>query len=100
MRSEDLEIAVSGKSNSIEWFVNGEKTKLNKDSVRPEEEGFNKINATIGECEETISIFVEVMGRPWCSPSLLRKKPLFEFRYFLVAEGWLENLDLRRSYAQ
>ena len=64
MRSEDLEIAVRGKSNSIEWFVNGERTKLHKDSVRLEEEGFNKINATIGECEETISIFVEVMGRP------------------------------------
>lgn len=62
MRSQGLEMAVRGKSNSIEWFVNGERTKLNKDSVRLEEEGFHKI--TIGECEETDSVFVEVMGRP------------------------------------
>ena len=64
MRSEDLGIAVRGKSNSIEWFVNGERTKLNKDSVRLEEEGFNKFTATTGECEETVSVFVEVTGRP------------------------------------
>ena len=64
LRSEDLEIAVRGKSKSIEWFVNGERTKLNKDSVKLEEEGFHKITATIGECEETVSVFVEVTGRP------------------------------------
>ncbi|MEL0160754.1 MAG: hypothetical protein VXA48_17565, partial [Deltaproteobacteria bacterium] len=64
LRSEDLVIAVRGKSNSIEWFVNGERTKLNKDSVRLEEEGFHKITATIGKCEETVSVFVEVTGRP------------------------------------
>jgi penicillin-binding protein 1C len=64
LRSEDLEIAVRGKSNSIEWFVNGETTKLNKDSVRLEEEGFHKITASTSECEETVSIFVEVKGRP------------------------------------
>jgi hypothetical protein len=34
LRSEDLGIAVRGKSNSIEWFVNGERTKLIKDSVK------------------------------------------------------------------
>jgi penicillin-binding protein 1C len=64
LRSEDLEIAVRGKSNSIEWFVNGETTKLNKDSVRLEEEGFHKITASTSDCEETVSIFVEVKGRP------------------------------------
>ena len=64
LRSEDLEIAVRGKSNSIEWFVNSETTKLNKDSVRLEEEGFHKITASTSECKETVSIFVEVKGRP------------------------------------
>ena len=64
LRSEDLEIAVRGKSNSIEWFVNGERAKLNKDSVKLEEEGFHKITATTGECEETVSIFVEVPVKP------------------------------------
>ena len=64
VRSEDLEIAVRGQSNSIEWFVNGERTKLNKDSVKLEEEGFHKITANIGECEETVSVFVEVTGGP------------------------------------
>ena len=64
LRSEDLEIAVRGKSNSIELFVKGETTKLNKDSVRLQEEGFRKITASTSECEETVSIFVEVMGRP------------------------------------
>lgn len=64
LRSEDLEIAVRGKSNSIEWFVNCETTKLNEDSVRLEEEGSHKITACTSEFEETVSIFVEVKGKP------------------------------------
>ena len=64
MRSYDLNIAVRGKSNLIKCFVNDEKTKRTKYSVRLEEEGFHKITATTSECEETITIFVEVIGSP------------------------------------
>ena len=63
MRSYDPNIDVRGKSNLLKWFVNDERMKRAKDSVRLEEEGFHKITVTTSECEETITIFCRGNGK-------------------------------------
>ena len=74
MRSYDPNIAFRGTSNLIKWFVNDERTKRAKDSVRPEEEGFHKITVTTRECEETITIFCRGNGKALRLPKFALKK--------------------------
>lgn len=88
LRSADFDIAVREKSNSIEWFANGERTKPSKYSLRTEEESFHKITTNTSEFGETVSIFVEVTNLK-ASQVCLEKSHCSNFDTFsLLSAGW------------
>ena len=87
MTSCDPNIAVRGKFNLIKWFVNDERTKRAKDSVRLEEEGSHKITVTTSECEETITIFCRGNGEALRPLKFALKKAIVRISILSLCRG-------------
>jgi penicillin-binding protein 1C len=58
IKSDTLSISVAGHT-SVDWFLNGSRTKVMSNLIKLSKPGLQKLTARLGSCSETVEIFVE-----------------------------------------
>ena len=61
IRTEDNYVAVSGTGRDLTWFLDGIAVSIDDSGISVPTGGAYRITAAVGECRETVEVFVELM---------------------------------------